>query len=46
LVRLDGKPLDKALSKYLVEATEWFYWADEGIEDLRVIDLGEFPPRS
>ena len=41
LVRLDGKPLDKALPKYLVEATEWFYWADEGIEDLRLIDLGE-----
>jgi hypothetical protein len=40
-VRLDGKPLDKALPKYLVEAAEWSHWADEGIEDLRIIDLGE-----
>jgi hypothetical protein len=29
LVRLDGKPLDKALPKYLVEAAEWSHWVDE-----------------
>jgi hypothetical protein len=38
--RLDGKPLDKALPKHLVETAEWYYWADEGIEDLRIIDFG------
>jgi serine/threonine-protein kinase SRPK3 len=41
LARVDGKPLDKALPKYLVKAAEWYHWADEGIEDLRIIDLGE-----
>jgi len=40
LVRLDGKPLDKALPKYLVKAIDWDCWADENIEDLRIIDLG------
>jgi serine/threonine-protein kinase SRPK3 len=44
LARLDGKPLDKALPKSLVEATEWDHWAGENIEDIRIIDLGEgFP---
>jgi serine/threonine-protein kinase SRPK3 len=41
LIRTDGKPLGKGLPKYLVKAIEWDYWADECIEDLRIIDLGE-----
>jgi serine/threonine-protein kinase SRPK3 len=41
LTRLDGKPLGKALPKYLVAAAKWDSWVDEEDEDLRIIDLGE-----
>ena len=41
LVRLDGKPLDKALPKNIVKATEWDEWIDEDDEDLRILDFGE-----
>ncbi|GAB1207905.1 hypothetical protein APSETT445_006641 [Aspergillus pseudonomiae] len=41
LVRLDGKPLDKALPKHIVKATEWDEWIDEDDEDLRILDFGE-----
>jgi hypothetical protein len=34
---IDGKPLDKAMPKYLVRAAEWDDWADE----IEVIGLGE-----
>jgi serine/threonine-protein kinase SRPK3 len=40
LVRLDGKLLDEALPKYLVEAIRWDHWAGE-TKDIRIIGLGE-----
>lgn len=41
LARLDGKPLDKSLPKYLVKAAEWVDWVDEDEEDIRILDFGE-----
>lgn len=41
LTRIDGKPLEKGLSKQLVKAAGWDEWVDEDDEDLRIIDFGE-----
>ena len=41
LERLDGKPLDHGLPKYIVEAADWDKWLFEEKEDLCILDLGE-----
>lgn len=41
LERLDGKPLDYGLPKYIVEAADWDKWLFEEKEDLCILDLGE-----
>lgn len=41
LVRLDGKPLETGLPKYLVKPAGWDEWIDEDEEDLRILDFGE-----
>ncbi|OXV05723.1 hypothetical protein Egran_06508, partial [Elaphomyces granulatus] len=41
LVRLDGKPLNKALPKHLVNIATWYGWMGENYEDIRIIDFGE-----
>jgi serine/threonine-protein kinase SRPK3 len=41
LVRLDGKPLNKALPKHLVKIATWYGWMGEDYEDIRILDFGE-----